>query len=120
MQTNGNAMVAIGRPRVVVAVVALAIIACAACLVLRLHTSGELPLVWQARSVTHVQREQGHAYNAELGTSAMSSTQGPSVAQVLEDGKPLCPGNSLHARIREEGKGCFSFWNKDVLFSTWD
>lgn len=41
--------------------------------------------------------------------------------QLFEDGKPLGPPHSLHARIRAEGKGAYSHWiNIGLLFSTSD
>lgn len=41
--------------------------------------------------------------------------------RLLEDGEPLGPAHALHRRISEDGKGCYSHWNGNVLlFSTSD
>ncbi len=39
---------------------------------------------------------------------------------LYEDGRPLGPMHALHAAIRADGGGAYSFWNNGLLFSTSD
>jgi len=50
----------------------------------------------------------------------MSSHKGPSVAQILENGKLLPHANALHDDIRRFGEGRFSFWHDYVYLSASD
>lgn len=43
-----------------------------------------------------------------------------SAAVLFEDERPLGPGHSAHAPIRERGRGRYSHWNRQVYFSTSD
>lgn len=43
-----------------------------------------------------------------------------STLMLFEDGKPLGPAHTLHATIRETGRGAFSHWRGRLLFSTSD
>ena len=78
------------------------------------------PLFWKyiplQRSEIHP--EIDNCYTVYHGMSRLSSHQGPSMAQIYEDGIRLGPGNSLHDDIRTIGKGRFSFWHDYVYFST--
>ncbi|MGE5268697.1 MAG: class I SAM-dependent methyltransferase [Thiohalocapsa sp.] len=40
--------------------------------------------------------------------------------RLLEDGRRLGPGHTLHRLIREQGGGKYSFWKSELLFSTSD
>src|SRR5262249_33644384 len=40
--------------------------------------------------------------------------------ELLEDGKPLGPGDCLHDDIRKHGAGRFSFWGEQLYMSTPD
>ena len=108
------------RARTVWLVALLAGAALAACLIAQLHASGEMPLLWKTQPIQQVQPDQQHAYIADLGTDYWDARDRPSVAQVLEEGRPLNSGNILHARIREAGNGLYSFWGTSVLFATSD
>lgn len=67
--------------------------------------------------------EIGHNWIAriDLGRDGDSETGGKSDLVLLEDGKPLGPGHSLHQSIRDEGQGHYSHWTRQSLyFSTSD
>jgi 4-amino-4-deoxy-L-arabinose transferase-like glycosyltransferase len=81
------------------------------------HSRGDLVLSWQLKPITKINHEIGLCYQNPLGQEWMSSHDKPSPAQVLEDGIPLGPGNSLHDDIRRIGKGRFSFWHNYLYFS---
>lgn len=89
-------------------------------LVLHGHSSGENVLSWQRRSVADFRHETGYAYQAPLGRVWMSSHNGPSPAQLFENGVLLGPANSMHDDIRNIGKGRFSFWYDTLYFSASD
>lgn len=40
--------------------------------------------------------------------------------RLYEDGKLIGPAHALHCRIRAEGRGLYSYWQDQVLFSTSD
>ena len=99
------------------------IVALAACILSFLiyhHSSGELVLSWQKRPVLHVVHEKGFAFQALLGIEWMGSHLKPSPAIVLENGKALGPGNSMHDDIRNQGQGRYSFWHDILYFSASD
>ena len=50
------------------------------------------------------------------------STQGPSISSLVlcEDQKRLGPSRSMHDDIRTMGRGRYSHWGPDVIFSTSD
>jgi len=75
---------------------------------------------WKRVPLDGMVRESGFAYVAPLAESEWSSAKGASEALVLEDGKPLGPGNSEHGSVRNEGRGRFSFWEKSVYLSSSD
>ena len=67
-----------------------------------------------------VDAEAGFAFTARTHHPELSEHEHPSSAVVLEDGRPLGPGNALHEDIRTLGSGRFSFWYDYVYFSTSD
>src|SRR5262245_23280059 len=99
------------RSRTLWIVAALAAIATVACILVSLHVSGEVTLLWQTRPLRDVQPEHQHAYKSWLSTGFWNSNAWPSVAEVLEDGRPLDLRNARHTEIREIGNGAFSFWD---------
>jgi len=65
----------------------------------------------------------GHAYWSggvypPTATDDMESHR--STLMLYEDGHPLGPAHTLHAIIRETGRGAFSHWRGRILFSTSD
>ncbi len=67
--------------------------------------------------------EQGHCYIASMdfGEEGDKFTGNRSMLTLWEDGRPLGPARSVHARIREKGRGRFSHWTRETLyFSTSD
>jgi len=62
--------------------------------------------------------EQGFCHIASLdcGEEGDRETQNRSEVVVLEDGKPLGPGKSLHADIRAVGAGRYSHWTRSGLY----
>src|SRR5688572_27914051 len=65
--------------------------------------------------------EKGLAFTARTGHPRLSSHERPSMALVLEDGRPLPgPANALHDDIRQLGDGRFCFWHDYVYFSSSD
>lgn len=85
-----------------------------------LHSNGLLGFTWQRFSVVNFKPEIGNAYQIQLGINWMSSHNGESIAQLLENGIPLGPGNSAHDDIRTLGQGRYSFWYKSLYFSASD
>lgn len=81
---------------------------------------GRWTALWEQAPISSVVPELGAAYYADLGHDALSSQLEPSPAQVLEDGRPLGPGNALHSEIRDFGRGRFSFWASGLYFSASD
>ena len=75
---------------------------------------------WKRVPLAGIVHESGFAYAAPLAESEWSGAKGASEALVLEDGKPLGPGNSVHDSVRNEGRGRFSFWEKSVYLSSSD
>ena len=72
--------------------------------------------------VKRMRKEQGHCYIARLRLSRDGDRgKTRSSCALLEDGKPLPTPRSLHALIRNEGKGRYSHWTPTTLyFSTSD
>lgn len=66
-------------------------------------------------TMTH---ETGFCYQAHLdfGEDGDSTTRNSSGIRLLEDGKELGPGRSIHADIRAQGKGRYSHWTRYVLY----
>jgi len=88
-----------------------------------LHSRGSSVLRWQRIPLASSEMvpERGHCYQAPLGHGDwMSAHAGPSIAQVLEDGRVLGPANSMHEDIRQSGGGRYSFWHDQLYFSTSD
>ncbi len=86
-----------------------------------LNQTGILPLFWGRAPLTDIRPKLGFAYIAPTGHPEWSSYERPSLAQVLEDGKPLPgPANVLHEDIRQVGLGRYSFWYDYVYFSASD
>lgn len=56
-----------------------------------------------------------------FGTTGDSNSQ-PTISKlrVFEDGRELGPAHSLHATIRNTGKGAFSHWGNSLIFSASD
>jgi hypothetical protein len=75
---------------------------------------------WGQRSLTGFVHEIGYAYEAPLHTMQFSGHQHSSPAVVLENGRPLGPGNAQHDDVRKQGGGRFSFWGDWVYVSTSD
>jgi len=68
-----------------------------------------------------IQPEIGCAFTARTSRPDLSAHRRPSLARVLEDGRPLPgPANALHDDIRHVGRGHFSFWHNLVYFATSD
>ncbi len=67
-----------------------------------------------------IDTETGFAFTARTHHPELSAHERPSSAIVLEDGRPLGPGNALHDDVRTIGCGRFSFWYDYVYFSTSD
>jgi SAM-dependent methyltransferase len=72
-------------------------------------------------ALSQVQPEIGFAFMARTDQPRLSAHQRPSMARVLEDGRPLPgPANALHDDIRHTGRGCFSFWHDCLYFAASD
>ena len=68
-----------------------------------------------------IRHKGGYAYIARTKHPELSSHKKPSMAIVLEDGKPLLgPANALYEEIRKLGNGRYFFWFGDVYFSSSD
>lgn len=109
-----------GRSRTVWMITVLAVLAWVACLMVNLHATGELPLIWQTQSLHNLRPEKQYAYSAPLRTGFCNSNDFASKAQLLEDGQPLSLGYALHSTIRDFGKGSYSVWDGRVIFATSD
>jgi hypothetical protein len=89
--------------------------------IMDLNGAGVLKLFWERSSITSIQPELGFAYTVPTQHPELSAHEHPSLAQVLEDGKPLPgPANAQHDDIRQVGQGSYSFWYDSVYFSTSD
>jgi len=76
-----------------------------------------------------VAADSGYAYTVpvqvatpfpfELAADGLAHPERSSL-RLSEDGKPLGPAHSLHAEIRDDGHGRFSFWDGMLYFSTSD
>jgi hypothetical protein len=75
---------------------------------------------WVKLELSKIEQEQRYAFIAPLPHSAWSHHKGPSRAQILENGKPLGPGNTIHQEIRQKGEGRYSFWHNSLYFSSSD
>jgi SAM-dependent methyltransferase len=76
---------------------------------------------WRRAPLLNIEPELGFAYVAPTRHRELSCHNGPSSAQILEDGVPLPgPCNDQHANIRTTGCGRFSFWHDYVYFSSSD
>jgi len=85
-----------------------------------LARTGQTTALWGSAPLQGFTPELGHAYVSATHRPYLSSHLEPSIARVLEGGKPLGPANSQHVEIRETGQGRFSFWYDYVIFSTSD
>jgi hypothetical protein len=72
-------------------------------------------------------KEEGQAFlvaipNASHLATAGDTNENPtaSSARVLEDGRELGPGHTIHSNIRQEGRGRFSHWHDQLYFSSSD
>ena len=76
---------------------------------------------WQKSTLENFQLENGFAYIAPTHQPEQSGHEHPSLAQLLEDGRPLLGfGNALHNDIRKIGGGRYSFWYGAVYFASSD
>ncbi|HEY1791515.1 MAG TPA: hypothetical protein VGG34_01240 [Opitutaceae bacterium] len=104
-----------------VAALSAAVLLGAASLVVLLNRQGILRLGWARQGIDKIRSDSGFASVARTGRPDLSSDTWPSPALVLENGVPLKgPANSLHADIRSLGGGRYSFWHRDVYFSSSD
>jgi len=74
-------------------------------------------------SPTQITHEIGLCYNYPLGPPHSGDgleNAPPSKLKVFEDGKELSPAHTIHAEIRQKGKGRFSHWKTLLYFSTSD
>ncbi len=62
----------------------------------------------------------GHAFTTTASTEIVELVHAGAIVLVLEDGKPLGPGDVQHIEIRKHGSGTFSLWHKDLYFSASD
>lgn len=112
---------ALQRPRSVAVLVFLALVFGATAAALHQHTNGRLP--WSIETLrldpAAMRAELGKAWIVALG-AASTSSEHPSPARLLEDGRQLGPANALHDTIRNEGRGAYSFWGGSLYFSTAD
>jgi hypothetical protein len=105
--------------------VILWVISLAVSLVLWLQGNGQISWLYQQYPVA-VQAAQlsshgPYSYTVIMGTDRLSQTDGfVSPAMLLEDGRILGPGNTLHSDIGSRGGGRFSFWEGSLLFSSSD
>lgn len=76
-----------------------------------------------------IHHEIGHAFVIDLPPPALPLTMVPadnishpraSDLVLLESGRPLGPAHSLHADIREQGSGRFSYWVSTLHFASSD
>jgi hypothetical protein len=62
-----------------------------------------------------------HSYSVPMGTTFLSHSETTlSPALLYEDGQLLGPGNVMHSEIGSRGKGRFSFWEGNLIFSASD
>ncbi len=68
--------------------------------------------------VARMIHETGSAYlvRMDFGEDGDKETGNKSGIRLLEDGKELGPGRSLHADIRAKGKGRYSHWTRNGLY----
>ena len=74
-------------------------------------------------SPTQITPEIGHLYQYQLGPLYPGDgvkDVPPSTLRLFEDGKELGPAHTLHATIREQGKGQFAHWGTALWFSASD
>jgi hypothetical protein len=64
----------------------------------------------------------GKAFDAHTGAPGGDSTENPRASTLVlcEDQKQLGPAHSLHDDIRTIGRGRYSHWSSDVIFSSSD
>lgn len=69
-------------------------------------------------AVDHLTAEIGFCYiaNMDFGEDGDKETGNRSGVRLLEDGRELGPGRSLHAEIRQQGGGRFSHWTHNTLY----
>lgn len=81
-------------------------------------------LYWRLPIQTRFVQPSGvgpNSYIVSMGTDKLSKNDiVDSPAILLEDGRPLGPGNALFAQIGELGAGRFSFWKGSLIFSSSD
>jgi len=85
-----------------------------------LARTGQSTRYWEYAPLQRLTPDIGSAYVAHTGRRELSSHLEPSIARVLENGRPLPIANSQHVGIREQGAGRFSFWHDYVIFSSSD
>jgi hypothetical protein len=87
-----------------------------------LHASAAVPLAWQRKFLpTQAAKfESGSCYILPLGINWMSQADGPSAAEIFENGKPLTSPNAAHDDIINKGRGRFSVWEGYLYFSASD
>lgn len=73
---------------------------------------------------SQIQPEKGLAFTYQAphleSEADMTGQSTRSPYFLLEDGKPLAPAHSIHEDIRNNGKGRWSHWGKNIFFSSSD
>ncbi len=72
---------------------------------------------------SQMRHEIGHLYQYELGPFYPGDgvkEVPPSTLMMFEDGKPLGPPHTSHAKIREQGSGLFAHWGTMLWFAASD
>jgi len=70
--------------------------------------------------LSEIQPELGRCWTARVSPWIPDDFSGASTLLLLEDGRPLGPGHSLHDDIRQLGDGRYSHWGRSIFFSTSD
>jgi len=74
-------------------------------------------------SPTQITPEIGMCYNYQLGPRYLGDgvqDLPPSTLRLFEDGKELGSAHTIHAQIREQGKGLFAHWKTVLYFAASD
>lgn len=99
----------------------LGIIALLASLTLFLLRHYDYKLYQGPYKIDKIIAEESFSYIGLLDHDKWSSHERPSDAEVLENGEPLKgKQGSTHSDIRQIGLGRYSFWHKNIYFSTSD
>lgn len=77
--------------------------------------------VFRGKDAEHV---EGHCWRVSLPRRFLpgdtTSETRVSMLELFEDGRRLGPAYAAHRVIKEKGRGSFSHWNRELLFSTCD